>query len=1139
MPEQEESPGSGDMDTTCSEANVSTERRSGDADDYDPASVAAQPGGTEVSQTAGGAVQAASDEKGPSGITGDRGDCSVMEDEDGSGDVEESFVDEVASALNTLSLQNMVVTTRLVTSSMEKVDFRNMSEEDLQSFRDSVVEKAKDCEALRRIVAAALIDCVTVGQSGTDPDLVIEVTGVLMSRGFSATQDAERLTFEAMQVVTTLVVGEDEPDGRLWECAAIDRAIACKVEAPNTAKLGYVLNVENSMANVLHGINQLAMIKIPEDAGKAERERYTPGKPVFLSERRFVNPNGTSEVLYSIVRGNLELEEHHFQKMPQLRAIVKRYREGMGKTLIGEAIVPSTGSFVSYVATTTCNTSSMPPGTVFTFTPLFEAADVDSLGPVYPKLENVADVSIVSKPQGGGSRLRSLTELVTGFYAPDEKLQNFVNETFGVNASPFTGAQTTDLTYYGGGELFKRLLAAREGQWSAGSALDVQLQDVERYMAKISVYKQDRKQGDDPDAAELTRAMHDEMIHIAIPTNATLLEFAKYLQKQMKIAINKGKRLRFYVGIMVDECANTTCLYNTEHCPFFDPKAYPWVKSFTLVEGDYVLNEYNRELNELVPAVEAIQCKKLLMVELDSWFCAQGCMPAPQVARMPEGHRAKGNDAAGKEVLLGLQEHDPRLAALLRGGQASVYKRVDDIVIVALTFSTEKEAQDYIATMRTSEVGAYVMTRRNLYASHAYTLKCQRAVCASELFQLCRAVEVMAIGQNKYRITSPHGMITIARMLYKQNRYKKNEKDAKGKPLNKFRRLNDDNDRFVFLDAKMPSVLSVYQRRLPLGRVGRRAAMASRSESPWYRISGLPRNKTDAQLREELLRWGGLAGIIGWRIDRTIFDPVMYVNVESTQEVSKVVREVFDRAFYVLPSRNPPATAKALNDTSDEFDPVQVMLRPGVAQIFVPQAMTLRYLEAYDKTPGPAPDPGSVYRTVELRSGAREGKRRASGRRAAGSASQGQSGGDRKTGARSGDVPDRKAEKPSSSTNANVDRSGSRAGKQNDKPKAVPETRAQTNRAKPDRNAVEKSGRDDGAGGVKRKRSRKRGSAAVDLTTQSHVEAPEHAPGKRHGPARPTHSDLVRASDIIPAHHTGKNKVAKQRLISYFAVRRN
>ena len=897
------------------------------------------------------------------------------------------------------------------------------------------------------------------------------------------------------------------------------------------AKLGYVLTVEDNVVNVLHDMNQLTMIKIPSDAGKAERERYVPGKPVFLSERRFVNPNGTSEVSYSLVRENLKLEEHHLEKMPQLRAIVKRYKEGMGKTLIGEAIVPSTGSFVSYVATSTYNATTMPPGTVFTFTPLFEAADVECLGPVYPKLENVADVSIVSKPQGGDSRLRPLTELVNGFYAPDEKLQDFVSENFGVNASPFTGAQTTGLTYHGGGELYKRLLATREGRWSTGTALDFQLQDVERYMAKISVYKQDRKNGGDPTVSELTRAMHRDMVHIAVPTAANLIDFAKYVQKQMKSAISKGKRLRIYVGVMVDECANTTCLYNTEHCPFFDPKAYPWVKAFTLMEGDYVLNEYNCELNELVPAVEAIQGKKLLMVELDSWFCAKGCMPAPQVVRMPDGHRAKGGDAAGREVLLGLPEHDPRLAVLLRGGQAAVYKRVDDIVIVALTFPTEEKAQDYVAALKTSEVGAYAMTRRNLYAPHAYTLKCERAVCASELFQLCRAVEVMAIGQNKYRLTSPHGMITIARTLYKQNKYKKNEKDAKGNPLNKFRRLNDDNDRYVFLDAKMPSVLKVYQRRLPLGRVNRQsqAGVADRYNGPWYRISGLPRNRTDAQLREALMQWGGLADITGWRIDRTVYDPVMYVHVRCTQEVSRVVREVFDRAFYVLPSRCPPATATALREISEDFDPVQVMLQPGVAQIFVPQAMTLRYLEAYDKTPGPNPDPKSVYRAGASRSGTGEGKMVLSRRRAAGPTGRGQSGGDGDAGAGSGDVSDQKAEKPRSSTNANVGKSGSRA---------VPEKSAKPNRAKPDRKPAKKSARDDGAAdGKKSKRNRKRGSDAIAQATPNRGDAPVIL-GKRYGPSRPTLSNLERPTDIIPAQHTGRNKVAKQRLISYFARQR-
>ena len=72
----------------------------------------------------------------------------------------------------------------------------------------------------------------------------------------------------------------------------------------------------------------------------------------------------------------------------------------------------------------------------------------------------------------------------------------------------------------------------------------------------------------------------------------------------------------------------------------------------------------------------------------------------------------------------------------------------------------------------------------------------------------------------------------------------------------------------------------------------------------------------------------------------------MYVSVLNTQEVAKVVKGVFATTIYVLPSRSPPKTATALREKGEDFDHVQAMLRPGVAEVFVPQAMTLRYLEA-------------------------------------------------------------------------------------------------------------------------------------------------------------------------------------------------
>lgn len=613
---------------------------------------------------------------GGEGKQGSRSPCDEVDKA-----AEEAFRNDIAEALSSLNLKGADIIARLIAEDMNTVDTREMSQADLESFKASVTQRAHALVALRPVVVRALEHVQAASAQGIGSALIDEVTGMLIAQGVTAEKDVEDVKFAAMQAVRTVVIGEDEPDGRLWECSAIDRAIACKVDAPNMAKLGYVLSVEDGYANVLHGENQLASIRMPDEMGKAEAARYGPGKPVFLSEKHSTYPNGVSEVSYDLVRGEVKLEEHHFEELPELRAIVQNYRQGMGGTLVGEALVPSTGSVVTYVATAICNPTTMPPQTVFTFSPVFEDGDVEALGPVFPSLENVDDVTIVHRPTlGVGNHLHPLTELVEGFYSPDDELQTFMHDKFGVNASPYTGGQTTILDYYGGGELFKRMLANCVGKWSARNALEFQIREVEKYMAKISAYKNSR--GADPSPVELRNIMRSELSHVAFPTEATLEVFAKYVQRQMKSATNEGKRLRICVGVLIDECANTTCLYNTERCPFFDSKAYPWVKSFTLVEGDYVLNEYNSELNELVPAVEAIRRRKILMVELDSWSCAKGCLPVPQVIRMSSGQQGRDDSASGKEVLLGLHEHDPRVSTMIRDGGASVYKTVENTVIL-------------------------------------------------------------------------------------------------------------------------------------------------------------------------------------------------------------------------------------------------------------------------------------------------------------------------------------------------------------------------------------------------------------------------------------------------------------------------
>ena len=645
---------------------------------------------------------------------------------------------------------------------------------------------------------------------------------------------------------------------------------------------------EEIAATVLHCVNQLASVRVPSGAKKEEREKYGPGRPVFLHERILLSPEGASKSVFSLAREELSLEEHHYENLPQLRAVVQSYRTGFGGIVTGVAQVPATGSVVTYLATGGRGPDGWPVGTVFTFSPVFEAAELDELGPVCPVLDSVEDATLVHLPVAQGPvALHSRAELVKGFYSPDQALQNFLFENFSVNASPYTGGETTFLNYYGGGELFKRVLAKKER--ARAGALDLPIRDVERLMAKISVYE-DCGESKTPDRASLRGCMSAGMVHVAIPTRENFGAFASYLQKQMEAVVGTSRRFRICVGVLVDEFANTACMYNTEHCPFFDPKGYPWAKSFTLLEGNYVISEYSPDASVLLPAVEAMRGSKLLMVEFDSAYQAIGCLPYPQSLSLAgERKEVKGgdDDLAAREVLVGMHEHDPRVLTMLRDCGASLYKSVEDLKILALTFETPERARDFIAKMRDSKSGAFVMTRKNLYANHAFTLVCRRPAMSDELFVLLEAVEVMALGKNRYRFTSPFSLLTHAKVLYKHNRWKKNES------VKKFRSLRDDANRYVFLDRKLPASLSMYQRRPPLGAVpvvrSRRHALGLH----WYRLTNLPRDVPDAELREALVEWGGLGEVQEWRIDRANYNPIMWMGVSQRVIVPRVLLMVF------------------------------------------------------------------------------------------------------------------------------------------------------------------------------------------------------------------------------------------------------
>ena len=983
MPEPEVPPGSGNMDTMSGDANASGERKRDGANGVGSAPGNKWPGSSEVNQRAGGPAQAASDEEVRHDAAREQGEGAAMEDGTGPGGVavevdspqtsaegkegdagdsgsdlkpvttnRERLKDLVANALQGHDFEGKEVVANLIVENMVMTEATSLMGEALASFNIAVSSMAEELVRLRPYVHEALTQRV---QTVSD-QLIDQVTGSLVAQGFDH-QDTNALQVKAMEQLRALSLGEDEPDKRLWSHFAIDRAVACSVEPPNMATLAYVLAVNGDVATVLHGVNQLSRVVIPGGAKQEERDKCAPGKPVFLHERELLTSEGGTKSVFSLARGDLLLEQHHHENLPSLRAVVQSYRRGFGGVVTGEAHVPATGSVVTYLATKERGPERWPVGTVFLFSPVFEASDVEALGDVCPVLENVDDATLLYAPDVSGRALalHSRTELVDGFYSPNKALQTFLSLRFGVNASLYTGEESTSLKYYGGGELFKRALTKLER--APSRALNLKLREVEKLMAKVSVYKECKSGGEAPDVAKLKSSMCDPMVHVAIPTQGNLLSFGGYLQQQMQASARTGDRFQICVGVLVDEFATTSCVYNTEHCLFFDPRAFPWAKSFTLLEGDYVISEYNPDASELLPAVEAMRGRKLLLVELDSSYQAKGCLPYPQSMKL-DATVAKAvsaeADPSDKEVLVGMHQHDPRVLELVRDCGASFYKIVDDTTILALNFDTPKKARDFISDMKESKAGVFVMTRQNLYAKHAYTLTCNRPAVADELFVLLDAVEVMSIGKNRYRFTSNQTLLKHAQVLYRHNRWKKNEK------VKKFRALRDDSDRYVFLDHKLPVSLNMYQRAPPL------SPACVEGKAPglfWYRLTNLPRNLSDAKLRDALEQWGGLGEVKEWKIDRAHYNPTLWMAVAERVAVARVVNGVFDRTNILLPVSTPPTRAKALSLVEQAYaDPAARILSRGRQQEFEVGAATSRILKLYQGGQRPVVPPNSVYR---------------------------------------------------------------------------------------------------------------------------------------------------------------------------------
>jgi len=83
-----------------------------------------------------------------------------------------------------------------------------------------------------------------------------------------------------------------------------------------------------------------------------------------------------------------------------------------------------------------------------------------------------------------------------------------------------------------------------------------------------------------------------------LPAEGNVKNYANYLKDQFTAAREAGKGLHVVVGVPIYKAATPEGLYNTEDCPFFS-RDFPWVASYHILEGTFVINEFNPMLGDL------------------------------------------------------------------------------------------------------------------------------------------------------------------------------------------------------------------------------------------------------------------------------------------------------------------------------------------------------------------------------------------------------------------------------------------------------------------------------------------------------------------------------------------------------------
>ena len=333
----------------------------------------------------------------------------------------------------------------------------------------------------------------------------------------------------------------------------------------------------------------------------------------------------------------------------------------------------------------------------------------------------------------------------------------------------------------------------------------------------------------------------------------------------------------------------------------------------------------------MVPAVAGTEGKKLLLVELDSCFRAEGSLPVPGRLCVQNKTLATGPmlQSDVHEVLVGLPTSDPRVTTMLRESSppASIYRQWGRTTVLALEFESSDEAEIFVLHAR-QEAEFFCMTKANLHDSNTLTLSTFRDAGPHELYTMLSAVEVLPVGGNRYRFTSTCSMLEVAKILWK---YDSPKRTAGSKH---YRVVRDDHNNYVLLGNKRPTRVLRYYRRLPSAPVVTR--ITANTPMHWYNISNLPRGESDMELKVKLEAWNLPSKVVSWKVDRTSYRPKVWFAVEQRFVLEPVVTGLFACPVVVLPSSPPPRGARDFGKAVVSRPAKAVMAKGAWKSLFTP-----------------------------------------------------------------------------------------------------------------------------------------------------------------------------------------------------------